>query len=386
MNSESLQPTLLAKITRHLRRTTTSGRFIPEIDGLRFVAIASVVVFHLSGYLIGRSSVHTIHAGNWLASLAATGHCGVTLFFMVSGFILALPWLKAGPPAELRSYFLRRLTRLEPPYFVSLVVITLAYYVTAHPRKGDLIGHFLASTVYLHSAIFGRFFHPNTVTWSLETEIQFYMFLPILAVLLFRARPAIRRGGLLSLIVLGSSLSYVVQDSMRLSVSLVGASQFFLAGILIADLHGDWQYRQRSLWWDLLGLAGFILVPIVDLHWAAIPLLLALTLIFVSAFRGPLIGRILSNPLIVTIGGMCYSIYLLHYPLIAFIGRNTLSIGERLAYPLYWLIQLALVGTLMAFPIIAFFVCIERPCMDRDWPKRLRLRLFKSSAPHTEPT
>jgi peptidoglycan/LPS O-acetylase OafA/YrhL len=377
---------VLTKIGRHLRRTTTSGRFIPEIDGIRFVAIASVVVFHLNGYLVARSSMHAGCRSNWLAGLAATGHCGVHLFFMVSGFILALPWLAVGSPPRLRTYFLRRFTRLEPPYFVSLVVITLAYYLTRHPPRGELVRQFLASTVYLHSTIFGKLFHPNCVTWSLETEIQFYMLLPILALTILKAAPAIRRAALLALLVLGCCVAYAVRDSMRLSVSLMGTSHFFVAGILIADLHGGWSHQERSFRWDLLGLAGFVLVPIVDLRWASIPLLPALSLIFIGALRGPVIRRALSNPLIVTIGGMCYTIYLLHYPLVAFIGPRVFTIGERFAYPLYSSIQLALVGTLMAAPIVVFFVCVERPCMDPDWPKRLRLRMFKPSAPQTEPS
>ena len=71
----------MLRVTAYLRRTTTSGRLIPEIDGLRFVAISSVVVFHLSGFLIGKSALQGPTAKNsWLAMIATTGDCGVSLF------------------------------------------------------------------------------------------------------------------------------------------------------------------------------------------------------------------------------------------------------------------------------------------------------------------
>ena len=59
-----------------LRRITSKGTFIPEIDGLRFVAIASVVMYHLRGFLSPESR------------LAAHGYRGVNLFYVISGFVL----------------------------------------------------------------------------------------------------------------------------------------------------------------------------------------------------------------------------------------------------------------------------------------------------------
>src|SRR6185295_16136045 len=98
-----------------LRRVTSSGRLIPEVDGLRFVAIASVVLFH-AGDAVARA--RPAGAGSWLATLLAGGNAGVPLFFAVSGFVIGLPFaehaLAGGLQVSLRKYFLRRLTRLEP--------------------------------------------------------------------------------------------------------------------------------------------------------------------------------------------------------------------------------------------------------------------------------
>ena len=105
---------------RSLRRITTSGQYFPEIDGLRFVAIFSVVFFHVYAQTRKEAPLPPV-----LDTFISHGDRGVRLFFAISGFILALPFCAqfhgAHRKVDLRRYFLRRLTRLEPPYLLSLV-------------------------------------------------------------------------------------------------------------------------------------------------------------------------------------------------------------------------------------------------------------------------
>jgi peptidoglycan/LPS O-acetylase OafA/YrhL len=106
-----------------IRRVTRDGRWIPEIDGLRFVAIASVVLFHMFGELALRSgriiAVEPRYEG--LFKVILHGDRGAPPFFMISGFVLALPFarhiLQGAGTVSLRKYFLRRVTRLEPPIY-----------------------------------------------------------------------------------------------------------------------------------------------------------------------------------------------------------------------------------------------------------------------------
>jgi peptidoglycan/LPS O-acetylase OafA/YrhL len=99
-----------------LRRIVFSDRFIPEVDGFRFIAILVVVISHIYvqyGPLpAGGVFEHIFHRA------FVDGKRGVYLFFTISGFILALPFarhhLEQGKPVRLLSYFRRRLTRLEP--------------------------------------------------------------------------------------------------------------------------------------------------------------------------------------------------------------------------------------------------------------------------------
>ena len=80
----------------NLSRITTSGNFIPEIDGLRFIAIISVVLFHLYGFISEKdSSVYSMDYNfDFIANFLKNGNFGVELFFVLSGFILGLPFAK----------------------------------------------------------------------------------------------------------------------------------------------------------------------------------------------------------------------------------------------------------------------------------------------------
>ena len=123
-----------SRLLAHLSRVTTRGTFIPEVDGLRFVAIAAVFLFHLALNLASRNPVDFAYPrpGSALQATLRTGELGVQLFFILSGLVLALPFarhhLRGGPAVALKAYFLRRLTRLEPPYFVVMIGCFLVWW------------------------------------------------------------------------------------------------------------------------------------------------------------------------------------------------------------------------------------------------------------------
>ena len=79
-----------------LRRITSGASWIPQIDGLRFVAIVSVVLFHLGGQVSVRGPKMLLvpHSVYWLGVMQGNGDRGVVLFFVISGYILARPFLR----------------------------------------------------------------------------------------------------------------------------------------------------------------------------------------------------------------------------------------------------------------------------------------------------
>ncbi len=366
----------------HISRETTSGRFIPEMDGLRFAAIGMVILFHLNGYLTAKSPFYRAAPPNsdWLAQAALVGFHGVELFFVISGFILGLPfaahYLKRAAPVSLRKYYLRRLTRLEPPYIVALLVLLILAVVAQGAPPASFYPHFAASVFYLHSLIYGTFSPAMGVAWSLEIEVQFYLLVPLLTLLFAIPSRTLRRSSIVILILAAlSGQALFLHHSPRASLSILAYVQFFLVGFLLADVFlANWhEAPRRSLAWDLVALTGWPLLFVI-LHFPLLANWLFpawIFLLYFAAFRGRLANRFFSNRWIAAIGGMCYSIYLLHYEVISAVGRLTRRLGETAPYCVYLSLQLLLVGAAIVAICGVYFVAIEKPCMRRDWPQRL---------------
>lgn len=370
---------LLARLSRE----TSSGRFIPEMDGLRCVAIAMVILFHLNGYLLTKSSLHHMEPllqSDWLAQVASMGFHGVELFFVISGFILGLPFaahhLKNAPRVHLRKYYLRRLTRLEPPYFVTvLLLFVLALWVQGK-TAAVLFPHLAASLFYLHNLIYGTPSPAIGVAWSLEIEVQFYVLVPLLTFLFVIRRRWLRCLSLVALILgILIAQSLLLPERGPFSWSILAYLQFFLTGFLLADIFvADWKEAPRTnLAWDVVAIAGWPMLFIVLradalAHWL-FPFMVFL--LYCAAFRGSWSRRIFSHRCITAIGGMCYSIYLIHYEVISAVGSLTKGIAEGYPYWLYLLVQLALIGASILVVCAFYFVLLEKPCMRRDWPQRV---------------
>jgi peptidoglycan/LPS O-acetylase OafA/YrhL len=374
-------------------RITTAGRtFLPHVDGLRFIAIMAVIAFHVRQII---SSPHHFNVPldttrDVINKFFEAGCYGVQLFFAISGFILILPFAKShlglGEPVKLKAYFLRRLTRLEPPYIIHLILLfvlccTLYRHTPAHPEYYHNPAwfdftwkHLLASLFYANGFVFGTHPMPNIVLWSLEVEVQFYLLAPLLALLFKIADAWLRRGLLIGLIGLLPLAAPTVAGGYLLGFSLIGNLQFFLVGFLWCDLYlTRWQAHPARTWlWDLPWL---LVLPVIAGH-ASIPqfyhwlpwlnLLMGLT-----AFRGRWSGGFFSNPWIMTIGGMCYTIYMYHSLLIGIIIRLT----APLHFGPFWLtllVQFLVMTPLIILPAAVLFVLFERPFMRRDWPARVK--------------
>jgi len=380
--SVSRRHSVAGRFLAHISRETSSGRFIPEMDGLRFAAIGMVILFHLNGYLIAKSPFYRTAPPNsdWLAQTALVGLHGVELFFVISGFILGLPfaahYLDGAAPVSLRKYYLRRLTRLEPPYIVALLVLFILAVGTGAVPPASFYPHLAASLFYLHSLIFGTFSPAMGVAWSLEIEVQFYVLVPLLTLLFTIRSRTLRRSSIVILILAAlTGQALFLHHSPRASLSILAYVQFFLVGFLLADVFLDsWsEVPRRNLAWDAVALAGWPLLFVilhsrVLLHWLFPAWVF---LLYFAAFRGRLANRFFSNRWIAAIGGMCYSIYLLHYEVISAVGRLTRRLGETAPYWIYLSVQLLLVGAAIVVMCGVYFVAIEKPCMRRDWPQRL---------------
>jgi len=352
------------------QRITTQKKFIPQIDGLRFVAISSVVFFHIYSAL-ERGAIPLPFAFNDDLSKR-----GVELFFAISGFILGVPFathhLLNGPELRLKQYFTRRLTRLEPPYFLSFPLWMAMQWVVWHRPLSDMAPHLLANSVYMHNLIFGAFPGAvNAVAWSLEVEVQFYLLVPLLSSIFAIADRRTRRAVILATMAVVAAASLPLHGTLHFHYSIAYYLPFFFGGFLVCDLYITRNEWKPSFAWDALALCLWPLVWWPGLYLDRLVLPFVIVALYLAAFRGRLCSAVFRNKLLTNIGGMCYSIYLLHFPIIYAVKHNTgyWHIGNN--FWVFFALQCVLIVPAVLFFCGAFFVLVERPCMDREWPAKL---------------
>jgi len=374
--------------TTHLRRRTTTGCWLPEIDGLRFIAIAAVLFFHLQGQLEHHYNLSIRAPFTWFARAVGFGHRGVPLFFVLSGFILALPFARShllgAPTPSLRKYFLRRITRLEPPYLLNLALVALGAALLDHQSWRTLWAHFLTSAGYLHYAVFRTPSTINSVAWSLEVEVQFYLLAPLLTTVFLVNRRWLRRTMLTAAMLVSAALQLAFDLS---KFTLAGGIAYFLAGLMLAELYmtrpdAETLPRLQRLSWDAAALVGWpalFLLPerLTSLWLPALALLLCL-----GGLRGAITSHILRTPVVAITGGMCYTIYLWHAPVLTVVGRLLRSVPAltTASYPELFLIEGVIKIAVVMAVCLPLFVLIERPCMDPSWSAKLMTLLRSTRA------
>ena len=370
--------------------TGENSGYIAQIDGLRFVAIFAVVLQHLSERMM-RLSTKSIEKDDFTFFISR-GTIGVFIFFAISGFVLALPFAKSTPLsiASLKAFYLRRLERIEPPYVIWMSFFALVLIVKGAYSLGEILPHWLASVTYTHFLFFDDYSIINPVAWSLEIEIQFYLIAPFLATAYFGINnKTVRRVGIvvvgLAFIMVQYPLGWL---SFPMKATLLGRLPNFLVGFLIADFYlNEWTAAQRgeqgkvfnkSFFWDIIALASFILMCYTWTEELVKTLIFnaLLTLFFISAFKSRLFSQFLSKKWIAITGGMCYTIYLMHLPLLEGFMRLTASLNISSNYGINLLIQSLVVLPLIFLSAIVFFLLFEKPFMAKNWYKNIHLGLF----------
>ncbi|WP_346187620.1 acyltransferase [Rubritalea halochordaticola] len=364
-------------------RTTSSGRYVPEIDGLRCLAIVLVVLFHCHYFFLDGSEKMNaadaldnrgLHLINFII---AKGWFGVQIFFVISGMVLALPYashyLTGSRKPQLKRYFRRRLIRIEAPYLLTLTLFFLYYTLM---NGGDYfinnLPHYGAGLIYAHTLFYDGALNPVlTVSWTLEIEVQFYLLAPLLCSL-FAIKPAIiRRLCFMALALVSTYFSgwcNALYSSGFWGHSLIGQFSYFIVGLLLADLYISYWQDTTSAYakiWDAVGLLvwplAFILIEYSPwIEWKPFALLIG----FTAVLRGHYLRKLFSIPWITAIGAMCYTIYLFHSFLFYQLVRP--HIIDRLIpitpgeWPFNYLTMFILGGITIAFCSIIFLV-VEKP-------------------------
>ncbi len=375
----------LDKIYNIFQRQTTSLSFIPQIDGLRFVAIMMVILFHINIFVVNKIPfIFTKPAVDywWFLYFLDTDRKGVFLFFVISGFILAMPFAKAelqgGSPVKLKNYFLRRLTRLEPPYFLVMTACFLAVlflkgngFISMFPKTfSGLFPTFASSLAYMHNIIYPNNLSINPVAWSLEVEIQFYILVPLL-VLVFKLSKQVRT----TLLVVAISAVVLLQHFYKPGFySIYNYLQYFLLGFLLVDIYLSGWKAKLGTWLSLpIGLLCLLFFMYVDFSaqfYLEYIFLVTILGFYLLALTNDIWKRIFSIRWLTIIGGMCYSIYLLHYLIIAVVGNKTIAFNISYLYPISYIWHFAILFPIIMLCSAIFYLLIEKPCMDKNWPKK----------------
>lgn len=284
-----------------------------DIQILRALAVIFVVLFHLE-----------------VAGIES-GFLGVDVFFVVSGFLMAILY-KTG---ETKKFFERRAKRLLPAYFTTVVITLIASIFIVLPSE---LGQVATQSIYsiffannfgfwMQNSYFSKSdFNPLLHLWSLGVEIQFYLIVPLL-VWFFRKSKIF-----LPLILIGSFLScvFIVGISPKTSFFMMPLRIWeFLIGFVVAYyLTNKGNIKTPKYQW--LGLVGLILlcaIPFINVDGQSLnrleahPSFYALLVCFAtSLILGCGLPKILQESymgnFLAKIGDYSYSIYLVHFPII----------------------------------------------------------------------
>lgn len=302
--------------------------FIPQLESLRGWAILLVIVFHYYGILIGDGVFPAQEDTSLGVLISRAGNTGVTLFFVLSGFLLTLPFVRAirgGKHISIRRFYSARLLRIIPLYYAAILV---AWLSTEN------------STSALKALLFipvGFEIYPFSVSWwSLCTEVQFYLLLPWLMLALHPPRGRWLVGAGVSAWLILHCIHLLQPQWLGLPAgsksSLFGRGVAFLLGGLASWFYISRGYAKvasssRMVGWLALFLLG---VLIWLLQWyglmgqqaarLAMPFyhdleaLIWTGLLLCSLGPLTLAWRIFFNPLASHFGTISYSLYLVHFP------------------------------------------------------------------------
>jgi peptidoglycan/LPS O-acetylase OafA/YrhL len=369
------------------------------------------------------------HLGDGLSTLSA----GVTLFFTLSGFLLyrqfAAPIARGVSRLPVSAYLNNRFMRIAPAYWVILAITALVVGVVSlrEPSGGLGVGRLTDPLAFAQTALLIQQYHPSTImigigpAWSLAVEVVFYLALPVLALAAGRlARRAKDRRGRV-FVLLGPPLLLLL-----IGLSGKAAAAHLLPARPLRGYDANWHsVIERSFWAqaDLFSFGMLVAVLYVEVsdrrvtlpvHWRRVAVGLALLVFLPCAWTmhrgeqsyllqntGEALGiaiafaaivlpdppltrplravRVLESRVVVAVGLASYSLFLWHYPIIAWLRDHGLTLGGG------WgdlLVNVAIVavpaGTLSALT----YRYVERPALRRK--RSTRASLAPAGKPLTE--
>ncbi|MCW5590905.1 MAG: acyltransferase [Burkholderiales bacterium] len=368
---------------------------VPAIEGMRGIAVLWVMVFH---YVVVRDGkfddAFVAFLKDWpaLDAFARNGYLGVDLFFLITGFLLTLPWFRhadAGlPPPDWRSFYARRARRILPAYYVQLVFLFFVVLPILLPKiwmqstpfvAGNLGAHFL----FLHytSPLTSSSMTVNGALWTLAIEMQYYLLLPLVAPLFVRwpwrslvAAFVIAAGWrwlawhdldfLARLYLKLGAKAGVTEKEVRhlIATQLPAWSLHFALGILAGRA---WMLRRNRPGRGLaqgVPVAVFTLAVLAlfailrngtaflgEMGWAAFPVVLAVAFGAVVSWPSEWLSKSVANRPLARVGRISYSAYLYHLPVLLLFNYFLPGFGALTAFALWVALVLGIAAVSFRF-------------------------------------
>ncbi|QWF21490.1 acyltransferase [Nocardioides sp. LMS-CY] len=310
-------------------------RYRPELDGLRFLAVYTIILYHAqSGWVPG-------------------GFVSLDLFFVLSGFLVlnvVLAEIDERGRLSLLGFYARRVRRLLPAAVLAIVLISLVFVLTASlPERLPLVRDAQSALLYVANWHFiaaandyfatGTDKSPFLHFWSLSLEEQFYFVFPLLVVLMVRLGWQHRKRFLAVLVALmlaslAAQIAFARVDVNRAYYGTDTRLYQLLAGAVLAlavrhywrpPPAGSESGPGSSRRWSLLGLAGIgsllvlvIGVPDVSVSTRGILATVASVAAILGLYAAPLSwpARLLGGQVPAYLGQISYGTYLYHWPVI----------------------------------------------------------------------
>jgi peptidoglycan/LPS O-acetylase OafA/YrhL len=346
------------------------------VDGLRAIAALWVVLFHIQAFSEARFP--------WVPGLdlfLRSGSTGVSLFLVLSGFCLYLPF--AGGRAhrfKVGQFFWRRCRRLMPAYLVSLLgslalAVGAASLLGTPPLSfGEAAWQLVTHATLIHTLFPSTFYTLNGAYWSLGLEWQLYLGLPLLVI-------GVRRFGLartLSVVIainvvyrLGLALairSHSLPDDPLLNGSVLpnqlpGRWAEFALGMLAAELHVSGRLSIIRARWFALAILLLVPASLLIAGWDLSHLLYGgafFSLLALVLKDDNVITRVTSWKPLVAVGTMSYSLYLVHQPIVQGLAHVIRTAAPSLSGMAVFGILLALTPLILLLAWVLFTTVEKR--------------------------
>jgi peptidoglycan/LPS O-acetylase OafA/YrhL len=365
-------------------------RRLTGLDGLRGLAAAGIVLLHVWMY----TGAHDPARSALLDGVIGELRLGVAFFFVVSGFLLAGPWVRAAiertARPSLTRYAAHRAARLVPAYWVALAAAFAVLSGTGHPREAP------ASSLWA----FGLFVHNQVPTtagkldppvWSLGIETAFYAALPVLGWWLVRSAARAGRRGMLTLCagLVACGLAWTLSARLAswgpaVTTSLPTYLPLFACGIAARLLvHDRAPARATRVGLLVAGAAAVLANGLWHAHGTGLlghvvldlPAAAGFAAIVAALATGP--GGVLDTAPMRALGTISYGTYLWHMPVLYWLRlRHLLPDRPALAF-------LAVLGPTLALATLSWFG-VERPVLNR-LSRRRRTKARRRAEPVATP-